>query len=69
MARKKTNTPVIEFTEDVVELGAVASLPDADHAGWGEAIGYCEGVRLVYDENGCRGDLLRLPDAQRLIEN
>ena len=52
-----------------VELGAVASLPDADHAGWGEAIGYCEGVRLVYDENGCRGDLLRLPDAQRLIEN
>src|SRR5690606_22392239 len=30
-----------------VELGAVASLPDADHAAWGEAIGYCEGIRLV----------------------
>ena len=52
-----------------VELGAVASLPAADHAAWGEAIGYCEGVRLVYDGDGRRGELLRLPEGQRLIEN
>ena len=52
-----------------VELGAVASLPAADHAAWGEAVGYCEGVRLVYDGDGRRGELLRLPEGQRLIEN
>jgi broad specificity phosphatase PhoE len=52
-----------------VELGAVASLPDADHAAWGEAIGYCEGVRLFYDGHDRRGELLRLPEEYRLIEN
>lgn len=34
---------------DVIELGAVACLPDADHAAWGAAISYCEGVRLTFD--------------------
>lgn len=52
-----------------VELGAVGSTPGADHASWGEAIGYCEGVRLSFDGDGCRGELLRLPVEQRLIEN
>lgn len=52
-----------------VELGAVGSLPGADHAAWGEAIGYCEGIRLSYDGDGCRGELLRLPVEHRLIEN
>jgi broad specificity phosphatase PhoE len=28
----------------VLELGAVACLPDADHASWGEHFGYCEGM-------------------------
>ncbi len=52
-----------------VELGAVASLPDADHAAWGEPIGYCEGIRLIFDGHERRGELLRVPDAYRLIEN
>ena len=52
-----------------VELGAVASLPDADYAAWGDAIGYCEGIQLVYDGLGARGELLRVPEGQRLIEN
>lgn len=52
-----------------VELGAVASLPDADHAAWGEAIGYCEGIALTYGPDSCEGELLRLPAEQRLIEN
>ncbi|KRA41727.1 hypothetical protein ASD80_11845 [Devosia sp. Root635] len=53
----------------IVELGAVASLPDANHATWGEAIGYCEGVRLRYDGDAVSGGLLRVPEGHRLIEN
>jgi broad specificity phosphatase PhoE len=52
-----------------VELGAVATLPDADHAAWGEAIGYCEGIRVDYDGDRRGGALLRLPEGRRLIEN
>lgn len=33
----------------IVECGAVACLPEADHAAWGPACGYCEGVRLAFD--------------------
>lgn len=33
----------------IVEAGAVACLPNADHAGWGSAVDYCEGVRLHFD--------------------
>jgi hypothetical protein len=52
----------------IVELGAVASLPDANHRDWGDAIGYCEGVRLFYDAEGCRGiEIIRLPQELRLI--
>ena len=53
----------------IVELGAVASVPDADHAAWGDAIGYCEGIRLSYEGDVTHGELLRLPAAHRLIEN
>ena len=53
----------------IVELGAVGSLPDADHALWGDAFGYCEGIRLVSHDGGLQGELLRLPEDQRLIEN
>jgi broad specificity phosphatase PhoE len=33
----------------IVELGAVACLPAADHAAWGPACECCEGVRLAFD--------------------
>ena len=34
----------------VVEMGAVACLPDADHASWGSHFEYCEGIRLFYED-------------------
>lgn len=52
-----------------VELGAVASLPEADHASWGDAIGYCEGIALSYESDRCSGEILRVPAEYRLIEN
>ncbi len=33
----------------IVEAGAVASLPHADHSAWGVSCDYCEGVRLSFD--------------------
>ncbi len=33
----------------IIELGAIGCLPDADHASWGAALDYCEGVRLNFD--------------------
>ncbi len=33
----------------IIEAGAIGCLPDADHASWGGAVGYCEGVRLGFD--------------------
>jgi broad specificity phosphatase PhoE len=33
----------------IIEAGAVGCLPDADHAAWGRALDYCEGVRLAFD--------------------
>lgn len=33
----------------VLELGAVACLPKADHAAWGPHFDYCEGVRLFWE--------------------
>lgn len=33
----------------VLELGAVACLPDADHVSWGPYFEPCEGVRLFHD--------------------
>lgn len=45
----------------IVEAAAVACLPDADHAAWGDALGYCEGARLVFDgERFVRGEILRV---------
>lgn len=35
----------------VVEIGAVACFPDANHAAWGSHVEYCEGVRMFW-ENG-----------------
>jgi hypothetical protein len=32
----------------IVELGVVASFPDADYESWGDAVDYCEGARLFW---------------------
>ena len=54
----------------IIELGAIGCLPGADHSTWGGAIGYCEGVRLSWDAGGfTRCEMLRMPQAHRLIEN
>lgn len=48
----------------IVEAGAVACLPDADHAAWGPFVRPCEGVRLTYQDGefvDCR--VLRVPQA------
>lgn len=34
----------------IVELGAIACLPDADYASWGSYFEYCEGVRLFWED-------------------
>ena len=34
----------------VVELGVTASFPDADYESWGEAVYYCEGARLFWED-------------------
>ena len=34
----------------VVEMGAVACLPNAGHASWGPSFECCEGVRLFWDD-------------------
>jgi broad specificity phosphatase PhoE len=34
---------------DVIELGVVACLPNADHAAWGAVSSYCEGARIAFD--------------------
>jgi len=45
----------------VLEMGAVASLPNADHFTWGPHFDYCEGIRLFWD-NGkfVDGEILRV---------
>ena len=53
----------------IVELGAVAAVPDEPHEDWGDAIGYCEGVRLTYDGGFTGCEVLRVPDECRLVEN
>jgi broad specificity phosphatase PhoE len=35
----------------IIEAGAAGCLPEHDHAAWGRALDYCEGVRLAF-ENG-----------------
>jgi hypothetical protein len=45
----------------VLEMGAVACLPNADHIAWGAHFDYCEGIRLFWD-NGkfVDGEILRV---------
>ena len=35
----------------VLEMGAVACLPDADHFSWGSHFDYCEGIRLFWEND------------------
>lgn len=45
----------------VIEAGAVACLPDADHRAWGGPFAYCEGVRLALDgERFTAAEILRV---------
>lgn len=45
----------------IVEAAAVACVPDADHASWGDHLGYCEGVRLTFSAARFeRGEILRV---------
>ena len=50
----------------IIELGMLASLPDADHASWGQAMGYCEGIRLKISNNHTSGEIIRVP--QKLLQ-
>ena len=53
----------------LVEVGAVAAVPNYPHAEWGDAIGYCEGVRLSFDGRFTSCKVLRVPDEYHLVEN
>ena len=35
----------------ILEMGAVACLPNADHFAWGSHFEYCEGVRLFWEDD------------------
>lgn len=46
----------------VVELGVGACLPDTDFSTWGDAVHYCEGTRLFWDDGRfTHGEVLRVP--------
>ena len=53
----------------IPEMGAVAAVSDEPHEDWGDAIGYCEGVRLTFDDRFTGCEVLRVPEEYRLIEN
>jgi broad specificity phosphatase PhoE len=45
----------------VLEMGVVASFPDADYESWGDAVDYCEGAKLFWEEGTCvNAELLRV---------
>jgi broad specificity phosphatase PhoE len=45
----------------ILELGVVASFPDADYDSWGDAVDYCEGARLFWEDGKCMdAELLRM---------
>ncbi len=45
----------------VVELGVVACLPETNFEDWGDAVSYCEGARLFWDDGKfIRGEVLRV---------
>jgi broad specificity phosphatase PhoE len=45
----------------IVEMGVTASFPNADYESWGEAVYYCEGARLTWENGTCvNAELLRV---------
>jgi broad specificity phosphatase PhoE len=45
----------------VLELGVAACLSETDFDSWGDAVDYCEGARLFWNDNGfTRGEVLRV---------
>jgi len=45
----------------ILELGVVACFPDADYESWGDAVGYCEGARLYWQDGKCvNAEVLRV---------
>ncbi len=45
-----------------IDSSAVACLPDAPHAAWGECFAHCEGIRLTYEQGRfMSGTVLRVP--------
>lgn len=45
----------------VVELGAIGCLPELDYSAWGDNVGFCEGVRLTWNnEKFVEAKLLRV---------
>ncbi|MDX1378430.1 MAG: phosphoglycerate mutase family protein [Anaerolineales bacterium] len=45
----------------ILELGAVACLPNADHLKWGTHFDYCEGIRLFWEDGRfVDGEILRV---------
>lgn len=45
----------------IVEMGVTASFPDADYESWGDAVSYCEGARLYWDDGTfVNAELLRV---------
>ena len=48
----------------IIEAGAVACLPDADHKAWGAGCDYCEGVYLSFDKGNFTSiEILRSVDS------
>jgi broad specificity phosphatase PhoE len=46
----------------VLELGVVACLPKADYESWGDAVDYCEGARLFWEDGKfVNAEVLRVP--------
>ena len=45
----------------ILELGVTASFPVADYSSWGDAVDYCEGARLYWEDGKCvNAELLRV---------
>ena len=54
----------------VVEMSALALLPDASHESLRKPIGYAEGVRLGFEDGRCVGaEALRVSERDYLVEN
>ena len=52
-----------------IELGLIATLPSIDFSKLGDAFGYCEGIRLFFDDVRISFVLLRVPKEFQLIDN